>query len=74
MWLGLLDVADITRMKVYGSRVAPRIKEVHRFKLRNETTSYNAVLSAALDQPVFRVFSSSGWPVQLLDRSAEPYQ
>jgi hypothetical protein len=25
-------------------------------------------------EPVFRVSSSRGWPVQLLDRSAEPYQ
>jgi len=43
MWLGLLNIANITRMKVHGSRVAPRIKEVHRFNLRDETTSYNAV-------------------------------
>jgi hypothetical protein len=43
MWLGLLNVANITRMKVHGSRAAPRIKEVHRFNLRDETTSYNAV-------------------------------
>jgi hypothetical protein len=43
MWLGLLNVANITRMKVHGSLAAPRIKEVHRFNLRNETTSCNAV-------------------------------
>jgi hypothetical protein len=43
MWLGLLNVANITRMKVHGSRAAPRITEVNRFNLRDETTSYNAV-------------------------------
>jgi hypothetical protein len=55
-------------------RVAPRIKEVHGFNLSDEATPCNAVYLAALEQPVFRIFSSSGWPVQLLDRSAEPYQ
>jgi len=44
MWLGLLNVANITRMKVRGSRVCPPAsKKSTVFNLRDETTSYNAV-------------------------------